>query len=659
MSGPRFDEIEGEEDVVPSFDAIEGDEVAEAAPPTSAAPVAPDGPVLRAPERTAWNTLRDVAEASGTVPRGLIPDEGTARGAVASVLQGPALNWADELSGQLAENEALLRYMREGGQKPNPEQAYREGREAFRNVEGAFQKENPAAAFALQMGGGAAFGGPVSLEGKAGYMLPRALWRYGPWMDVGARYVPSLVEGGIAGAGAADESEDMGLAAATGAPMGMGGAIVGDIAGDLVGEGIRRLGQSSLATGIVKPSKAAEYLRSKHVGGLTIGQMAPESKLAQLEEASTSAAGIGPAIKGQRDVAQQQWQQAVMREALPPGQAEAIGDDLGEQMASVFGGFGPAYAGAKRHPVDPRSVHAALQTVTDPSIYATDATRKQVAKFIRDQMTALPRRQDGAIESGDIINLRSFMRQQVRNLPEDARQERALFQAVVDSLTDTLDTELPSDVAEALRVADMQYAKAKTVADAVGRSRDQVGGFTTKQLSTAVAQNTPESVYQQGGGGELRRLARAGEQALAPKIPMTGARLLAAGPVPYLTAPLAYGMNLPGPKAALLGQTALQQSIQRGAPRAGQVLGDEIARLGPAAAYAQRSSAERQERRDTTSSSIVEGVVNSSPEALGPYAQQLQQAAADGNLPIVHYALQQKDPNYRRMLDGLREGGMQ
>lgn len=642
MSGPRFDEIEGEEEVAPSFDAIDGEDVQEATAPAPAAVIAPDGPVLRAPERTAWNTLRDVAEASGTVPRGLIPDEGTARGAVASILQGRAANWADEMAGLLGERDALLRYMTEGGQKPNPEQTYLESRDAFRNVEGAFQKENPAAAFALTTLSGATAPTPG-----------------GSSLSFGTRAAGAGLMGGVAGAGAAAEAEDMAEAAAAGVPLGVGGQAFGEVFGDVVGEGVRRLGQSSLATGVVKPSKAAEYLRSKHVGGLTIGQMAPDSALAQIEEASTSASGIGPAIKGQRDVAQQQWQQAVVREALPPGQTEAIGDDLGEQMASVFGGFGPAYDVAKGLPVSPQSVQAALQAVDDPTIYASDATRQQVARYIQDQMTALSLRPDGAVDSGDVIALRSFIRQRLRNLPEDARQDRELFQSAADALTGALDNELPPDVGTALRAADMQYAKAKTVADAVGRSRDQVGGFTTKQLSMSVEQNTPESVYQQGGGGELRRLARAGEQALAPKIPMTGARLLATKPTPYVTAPFAYIMNLPGPKSALMGQTALQQSLQRNAPAAGQFLGDEVARLGPAAAYAQRNVAERQERGDTTSSSLVEGVVSSNPEALGAYAQQLQQAAADGNLPIVHYALQQKDPNYRRMLDGLREGGTQ
>jgi hypothetical protein len=64
-------------------------------------------------------------------------------------------------------------------------------------------------------------------------------------------------------------------------------------------------------------------------------------------------------------------------------------------------------------------------------------------------------------------------------------------------------------------------------------------------------------------------------------------------------------------------------------------------------------------RGDTSTSDTVQSLVSSNPEALGPYAQQLQQAAADGNLPLVHYTLQQTDPNYRRMLDSLRPGGTQ
>jgi hypothetical protein len=47
------------------------------------------------------------------------------------------------------------------------------------------------------------------------------------------------------------------------------------------------------------------------------------------------------------------------------------------------------------------------------------------------------------------------------------------------------------------------------------------------------------------------------------------------------------------------------------------------------------------------------------PEALGPYAEQLQSAAASGRLPLVHWHLQQTDPQYRLLLEEARKGGEQ
>jgi hypothetical protein len=47
------------------------------------------------------------------------------------------------------------------------------------------------------------------------------------------------------------------------------------------------------------------------------------------------------------------------------------------------------------------------------------------------------------------------------------------------------------------------------------------------------------------------------------------------------------------------------------------------------------------------------------PEALGPYAETLAQAKADGRLAMVHYMLEQKDPQYREMLASARAGGVQ
>lgn len=74
-------------------------------------------------------------------------------------------------------------------------------------------------------------------------------------------------------------------------------------------------------------------------------------------------------------------------------------------------------------------------------------------------------------------------------------------------------------------------------------------------------------------------------------------------------------------------------------------------------AYLSRTSPVPKSRAELTSGELVEALASAEPESLGPYTQQIQQATADGNLPLVHYMLQQKDPQYRAMLEAARAGG--
>ena len=55
----------------------------------------------------------------------------------------------------------------------------------------------------------------------------------------------------------------------------------------------------------------------------------------------------------------------------------------------------------------------------------------------------------------------------------------------------------------------------------------------------------------------------------------------------------------------------------------------------------------------------LSATVSTQPDALGPYAEQLQSAAASGRLPLVHWHLQQTDPQYRMLLEEARKGGEQ
>ena len=99
--------------------------------------------------------------------------------------------------------------------------------------------------------------------------------------------------------------------------------------------------------GVVKPTDAAKYLREKGVK-LTTGQMNPASKLAQMEEISSSAGGFGPVVKGQREESLRSWQDAVLNESRPPGAPPLDATmPVDQRLAASYRGFDEAYAPAK------------------------------------------------------------------------------------------------------------------------------------------------------------------------------------------------------------------------------------------------------------------------------------------------------------------------
>lgn len=418
---------------------------------------------------------------------------------------------------------------------------------------------------------------------------------------------------------ATEESVARGLAA------GGLGAYAGKYAGqlgDVLGTGVAKAGGwagrqlQRLGSGLITPTDAARYLQSLGVEGLTIGQMAPRSLLAQWEEAGTTQGLMGPALKSQREAGLGEVQQAAMREVLPPVPTVPQGRTLGEQIASIDNAFDAAYGVAKGYEISPQAVQNAMVAVDNPAVFATDATRKEVAKWLQNQMTALKLTPSSNVLSDDVIALRSSVRKLSRST-EDS-QIRTLLDGVEQTITEAIDASLPDTAKAALRKTDQQYAKLRTLANAVGRAGDQPAGFTPTQLSSAVKANTPERLYEQGGGGPLREIAGAAKETLDVKIPTTGARLAAVGPV---TAALAYGANLPGPKRALLGQTEWQKQL--------------------------------------ASADWLDDLARTNPEALGRWGQYLGAAASRSPeaLSLAKYELGQNDEAYQqaRRRQGERE----
>lgn len=522
MSGPRFDEIEGEEATAPSFDAIEGEEESPStAAPTAPVPIAPDGPVLRAPERSAWNKVRDVIEK--VLPSGIIPDEGTARGAVASTLQGPTMNWADETAGLLNKRDALLRYMVDGGQKPNPEQQYREGRDAFRNAEGAFRKENPAIAFALTTASGA--------------LAPTPRGSASP--DFITRYASALIPGAIAGGGAAEEARDIPEAASIAAPLNAGGVALGEAAGDAIGYGLGKVGQ---------------WAGSK--------VDAAESKAQQM-----------------------------------------AADKVAAELASAKGKLGATTQEANR------AVENLMRL-------------QQVGGMSQEQQAQLAQLRDSGVLSALHQKLADSMLEQVPGAAGRIDIARAAYEGLAERAPAAT-----QDAAEEILSG--------------GEAKHQIMDRVRRYLPTVAG-----SLYGAGAGAGVT-MAMGG------------------GPGEALVGGLAGAGIRPAVRAVqrMAAHPAVQRMtfapIERGAAGAANVLQESFPELISSATRAQRNEAEAPVRRDTSTSDVVSGLVSSNPEALGPYAQQLQQAEADGTLPLVHYTLQQTDPNYRRMLDAVRSGGTQ
>lgn len=195
MTAPRFEDIEGEDvESVPDFDAIQGEDEGDAAPMLDPASISmqPYGPEFR--------------------PEELGGGYSDARGAVASVLQGVGLNWADEAAGLQAQAQLPIK----DSTPENQAAAYKEGRDRLRATEGRFREENPKTAFGLSVLGGLISPTPGSAS-----------------TAFGTRVAGAAASGALAGAGSSLEKEGMAYGAALGAPLGAAGQALGEAGGDL------------------------------------------------------------------------------------------------------------------------------------------------------------------------------------------------------------------------------------------------------------------------------------------------------------------------------------------------------------------------------------------------------------------------------------------
>lgn len=382
------------------------------------------------------------------------------------------------------------------------------------------------------------------------------------------------VEGLQRAAAAAGEGNYGTAALETMGAGGVGGALTGGLVVPAAGavlkgalKGGKALGVGALRA-LAKPGQGARDLQrlGVDVEKLTLGQINPNSTLAQMEEAGQHALGTGKVIEHQKEKGLQAWRDAVVRRAAAPGGQLSGKGDTAEQLAEAYGGFRPAYdaigktpiatAGPGKQSVGDQLRKAFTAAAADEGVIADDAKRGALGRYLQNQATAVHFEPGKSNTVQQLQKVRENIREKLSqaSMAQDFEQAAMLRKAEESVTQHIADNISPADAAK-LRATDAQYAAYKTVEDAVRRAGDNKAGLTPKQLSAAVKARTSPGAYARGGGGDLRELAVAGGEALQPGSPATGVRqiLFNLPGVKHALSPLAALANTDSVKRAVLG----------------------------------------------------------------------------------------------------------
>lgn len=215
-----------------------------------------------------------------------------------------------------------------------------------------------------------------------------------------------------------------------------------------------------------------------------------------------------------KPVSPTEWRQGVIQKVAPEGVTVALGD-TDQMLNQAYKGFELAYAPARGHRVSVDKLgDEANRAIADPALFAGKDIRTTTRSWVSSQLNAVNRRAvDGAVDSDDLLELRSVIRTRQRRLgkssSEDAAQARELLESVESVITRRLEASLSDDALAALQKADDSFRVYKLVENAVYRSGD--AQLTPQRLSEAIRTSAESGAYARGAPDDLRAMARAGK----------------------------------------------------------------------------------------------------------------------------------------------------
>ena len=332
--------------------------------------------------------------------------------------------------------------------------------------------------------------------------------------------------------------------------------------GSLISGSLGGLGR--MVSGGATPTRSAQRLLDEGVD-LTPGQMNPGGMMSSIEESAGSK--FVPLIQDARNSAELGNFGAMVNQSLPPGGTPVNVSNVSSMADDLYKQFNVAYDEVKGFPVRMTGMQdQMLRRVADAPI--TDDIVKSESKWIEN---ALTKYDPADADTADLIGLRSKIRTRIREKykKEDFDSVRML-EDVEGVVSERLDRSLPVSLAEKLKATDAQYGKYKVIEDISYRVGDR-GHPTPFLMSQAVKMSQQaKGGYARGGGGPLRELTRAGQEAFATGTPKTGMSLgipLAAGAAgSAIGGPLAGigGMALPSALSAVVSGTKGGRNFYRG-----------------------------------------------------------------------------------------------
>lgn len=307
---------------------------------------------------------------------------------------------------------------------------------------------------------------------------------------------------------------------------------------------------------------------------LTPGQLDPTSNWAMLEESMQNLPFLGPNVSKARQRGMTEAQTVIAQEAAPPGYSIKPNDDVNDLADQVVNAYNEAYKVGKGYPMRPvimqpgRDIPLSNVFKVPADAVANDESIQYVDRFLKDQFSLIQKKNRN-LTSDDLFGVRSNIRKEIRAINKNQKapfKAADLLSDAEDRLTDAINSQLPSDVLDAVSAVDRQYRKYKTFERAINKAADRPEGFTPSEFARAIRETTGSDMTYATGGGPMRDLSRALSETFPGRQPRTGASLpsTSVATVGGLLSFPAYGESplYAGVRRALGGGTRPQRAVQ-------------------------------------------------------------------------------------------------